>query len=321
MEAFLVLGATGTQGGATVRGLLVSSTSCKIHALTRDVSSIKAQQLHSLSPRVRLFEGTHDDLAALSAAAAGVTGAFINVSMEKTDYEAEQRYVRKTLEALSEISSMKRVVYTSVIGARDPSVPGNFKGVEPDTFRYAYYANKAANEKLVQRTAEQCGWSWTIIQPAVFMTNLLPPLVNMMYPQLRERRVETAFPEDHKRFWTDPRDTGRFAAHALLGQDNLRNQTIPLANEYVTDGQIFTQLESAIKEKTGQEVQIQITRIPPGKAQEMRHTNLRVESELNQMENESHVDLTKLEEYGIVLGTMRDFFERESQILGSVLGL
>lgn len=318
-EAFLVLGATGNQGGATVSGLLASSPDCAIHVLLRDVSTSKAQALQTLSPNIRLFSGSYDDKAAIAAAAAGVTGAFVNVSMVFTDFDAEQRHVQNILDALVPISTMKRVVFASVTGAKDPSVPGNLKDVEPGTFRYAYFANKFKNEALVQKVAEDRAWAWTILQPAVFLTNWLPPLVEMVQPKLREHKIETAFPENYKHFYVDPRDTGRFAAHALLGKANLQNQRILLANEHLSLEELLGELQTLVKERTGQEVDITIDRISMEDALKVKDTDLRIGSELQQINNPPYVDLAKVKSYGIEMGCVASFFTREFEALRGIL--
>lgn len=320
-ETFLVLGATGNQGGATVRALLTLSPSSVIHVLVRDTSSPKAQALQSLSSNVRLFSGNHDDQAALSAAADGVTAAFINVSMVFTDFGAEHRYMQNILQALKAVTTVKHVVYSSVVGATDPSVPGNLKEVEPGTFQYAYYESKIKNETLLQKTSEQQGWGWTILQPAVFMTNWLPPLVKITYPNLGQQKIITAFPEGWGLFWIDPLDIGKFAAHAMLGKQSLRDQKVPLAGECLTYEEVSVRLEKAIKEKDGKEVKIVIERIPLDEAERIKGTDIKVGSDLNQIKNPPHVDIEKVKSFGIELGSLQSFFEREHEQLKVALAL
>lgn len=320
-EVFLVIGATGNQGGATVRALLDLGPSCSIHVLVRDPSSAKAQSLQTLSSNIRVFPGDHDDPAALSAAAERVTAAFINVAMVFTDFGAEYRFMENILKALKATPTIKQIVYSSVVGAADPSVPGNFKDVKPNTFQYAYYESKIKCERAVQQTAEQQGWSWTILQPTVFMTNWLPPLVRMTYPDLAEHKIKTTFPADWGLFWIDPTDIGKFAAHAMLGKESLSGQKVLLAGECLTTGEVADRISKVIKEKHGKKVKISIEHIPIEEAERIKDVDIKVGSDLNQWKNATWVDLDKVKSHGIELGTMQGFFEKEHERLKEVLAL
>ena len=68
-QKFLVTSATGSQGGATIRG-------AKVHALVRDPTSSASKALQSIG--VSLFKVSFFDLSAISAALTGVTGVFLN---------------------------------------------------------------------------------------------------------------------------------------------------------------------------------------------------------------------------------------------------
>lgn len=71
----LVTGATGKQGFATARHLLV--TRAQVHALIRNPSSPASLELAQLGAKI--CPGTFDDLDSLKAAAIGTTAVFLNV--------------------------------------------------------------------------------------------------------------------------------------------------------------------------------------------------------------------------------------------------
>ena len=73
---FLVTGATGQQGGATVRELLKAGA--KVHAFVRDPLKPAAKELEALG--AVLFKGDYADVAAIERASAGVKGIFVRVS-------------------------------------------------------------------------------------------------------------------------------------------------------------------------------------------------------------------------------------------------
>ncbi|ETN42466.1 uncharacterized protein HMPREF1541_01622 [Cyphellophora europaea CBS 101466] len=325
-DTVLIFGATGNQGSATIRGLLALSPSTTIHALVRDPDSPKSKNLQTLSPNIRLFPGDFDSPASLSAAAANTTAAFINVSMVFSDFTIEQKHMQNILTALAAVPTMKRVVYASGAGAKDPSVPGALKNVSPGTFRYAWFENKFNNEMALQREAEKHGWDWTVLQPAVFLTNWLPPLVGFVWPQLGEHRIATLFPRDFRHYWVDPDDTGKFAARALLREDNgglraLWGQTLELANEYLTLGEVLARLEEVAKGKTGKDVSIVMDIKPLDEARKKKDNDVKVDSELFQIDNPPTADIERVRSFGIELQTVKGFFEREQERLREVLKL
>ena len=65
MAAVLITGATGKQGGALIRNLLLRKAPFEILAVTRNPSSSSAQKLASLSTKIKLVEGDLDDPGAI----------------------------------------------------------------------------------------------------------------------------------------------------------------------------------------------------------------------------------------------------------------
>lgn len=57
MTAVLITGATGKQGGALIRSLVLRKSPLEILAVTRNPSSASAQKLAKLSPNIKLVEG------------------------------------------------------------------------------------------------------------------------------------------------------------------------------------------------------------------------------------------------------------------------
>ena len=79
--SYLVTGATGQQGGATARALL--SAGATVHALVRNPSSPAAQALQE--DGAVLFKGDFDDVPAIRAATAGVSGVSARPSPSAAD--------------------------------------------------------------------------------------------------------------------------------------------------------------------------------------------------------------------------------------------
>lgn len=73
-RAILITGATGKQGGATLRALAASDPSAKLLAVTRNAASASARALASRYPQqVSLVQGNLDDAEALFASAEKAT--------------------------------------------------------------------------------------------------------------------------------------------------------------------------------------------------------------------------------------------------------
>ena len=60
MTAVLITGATGRQGGAIIRNLILCKAHFEIPAVTRDPSSSSAQKLAKLSTNIKLVKGDLD---------------------------------------------------------------------------------------------------------------------------------------------------------------------------------------------------------------------------------------------------------------------
>ncbi|WP_262495860.1 NmrA family NAD(P)-binding protein [Paenibacillus sedimenti] len=79
-KIILVTGATGQQGGATIRGLLANGN-WSVRALTRDPRKPSAEKLRKAG--VEIFEGDHDNPDSLLEAMQGVYGVF---SVQPTEF-------------------------------------------------------------------------------------------------------------------------------------------------------------------------------------------------------------------------------------------
>src|SRR5215469_15478228 len=108
----LVAGATGRQGGAVVRHMLLKGW--KLRALTRNPKSYAAQQLADKG--VELVQGDLDDPASLERAARGVYGIY---SVQDFWTVGARREVQqgKNLAEVAKKVGVEHFVYSSVGGA------------------------------------------------------------------------------------------------------------------------------------------------------------------------------------------------------------
>src|SRR5689334_19813281 len=136
----LVTGATGNQGGATVRRLLEGGK-VRIRGLTRDPSSAKGRAL--VEKGVEVVAGDFDDRPSLDRALAVST-------MMGTSPEIETRQGIAVLDA-AKAAGTRHVVYTSVDGAERATGIPHFE----------------SKWKVEQRLGE-LGLSSTVLRPVLF---------------------------------------------------------------------------------------------------------------------------------------------------------
>ncbi|KAL7935742.1 hypothetical protein V8C35DRAFT_278736 [Trichoderma chlorosporum] len=103
-----VIGGTGAQGMPIVRSL-VSDKKYEVRVLTRDSSSRRAQELHSLA-NVELFEGTLANETTLHNGLRGCHGAFINIDGFNTGEKTEMFWAIRIYEIAIE-EGLKFFVY------------------------------------------------------------------------------------------------------------------------------------------------------------------------------------------------------------------
>jgi uncharacterized protein YbjT (DUF2867 family) len=234
-----VIGATGAQGGAVARALL--SNNYQVHALVRDPTSTASQALKSQG--ASLFEGDWDNAPALEAAAAGCTGAFVNVYPLFDDWSAEIRHGKNIL-AASKRAGVKHVVYASVLGANHYET---FYNPEPNTFHENYFRSKRTIEGEVQNGDFE---TWTILRGATFMSNFLLPSSMYMFPELsKDGRFISGYSPETKLLLIDPEDIGSFGFAAFSSPEKYGGRAIDIAAESLGVEQIIKTMEKVSEKK------------------------------------------------------------------------
>lgn len=122
---YLVTGATGYQGGLTARHLL--SQGHQVNAFVRNPSSPAAQALAELS--AKLFQGTYNDYASITAATSGVVGVFLNTFPDFTHPDGKIPQAQNFVTAAQKSGSVKTFVVSTVFKTKEmarstAAVPG-----------------------------------------------------------------------------------------------------------------------------------------------------------------------------------------------------
>lgn len=169
----LVSGATGKQGGATVRALLASGV--PVRALVRDPNTARAKAVATLG--AELVTGDLDDRDSVTRAARGARAVF---SVQMPDFtargfEGELTQGVNLIEA-AKSAGVPQFIYTAVSGvANYTETPGWAEG------RWDILEASLSTKDAIQKRVREAGFNhWTIIRPSTFMENFLPSEAYML---------------------------------------------------------------------------------------------------------------------------------------------
>lgn len=229
----LVMRATGAQGRGTIKHLLRKGW--HIHAMVSDKSSDRAKALGILSSNIRLYEGDWKDPKAIEAAMQGCKTLFLNQMPSFTD-DAEVQEARTVLNIAKDLG-VSHVVFASTLPLNNPDIREELKG--------SPVAAAVLNKGDVEEVVKSSGVSWTILRPAVFMTNFLPPLIHYLRPEFKDRKFVNSYGPDCVLPLVDPDDIGAFVAAAMTDSEKFASQTVTVSGENMRVYKILQRLQVA----------------------------------------------------------------------------
>jgi uncharacterized protein YbjT (DUF2867 family) len=229
-QTVLVTGATGKQGGATLRHLAARG-GFRLRAMTRKPGSDAARAVAALGAEV--VQGDLDDAPSLERAVAGCWGVFSLQNTWEAGVEREEEQGKRLAE-VARRGGVQHFVYTSVGSAHlRTGIP--------------HFDNKARVEQTVRELKFP---SWVILRPVFFMENLVSPwflqgdrLVTAMAPTTRLQMIASD-------------DIGRFAAAAFLDASRWNGTETDLAGDSAT----MPEAADAVSEIVGRKITFE--RIP-----------------------------------------------------------
>jgi len=226
-KTILITGATGKQGGATLRHL-TRLGGFKLRALTRKPDGDAAKAVAALGAEV--VAGDFDDAASLERAVAGAWGVFSVQNTWEAGVEKEEEQ-GKRLAKIARDKGVQHFVYTSVGSAnRKTGIP--------------HFDNKFR----VEETLKQLGFpSHVILRPVFFMENLPSPWF------LNGDKLTTALKPETKLQMVAVDDIGKFSAKAFIEADKFKGAEI----EYGGDAVTMAEAAAAMSELTGKTVTYQ----------------------------------------------------------------
>lgn len=231
----LVSGATGKQGGATVRALAkvneLSETGPRfqILAVTRNPDSAAAKKLADL-PHVQLVKGDLNDPAALfKAAGPDIHGVFsVQVAIGQGATVVTEERQGKALADEAQKAGVKHFVYTSVDR-------GNIQG----TTGVPHFDSKLHVENHIRDLKTL---PWTFLRPVAFMDVFFDPNA-AIFATLLKNKIRP-----HVKLQTiDSTDIGHFAALAFSQPDEWIGKELSLAGDDLT----FTEMAALYENEMG----------------------------------------------------------------------
>jgi uncharacterized protein YbjT (DUF2867 family) len=207
-QIVLVTGATGKQGGATIR-YLAKHGGFRIRAMTRKPSSDAAKALAGLG--VEIVQGDLDDKPSLESAVTGSWGVFGVQNTWEAGVEQEEEQ-GKRLVLVARERGVQHFVYTSVGSAHKKTGIPHFD-----------------NKSRVEDALRAAGFpSYAILRPVFFMENLLSPGF------LRGDKIMTALKPTTKLQMIAADDIGKFGASAFAEAGKWNRAEVDIAGDAVT---------------------------------------------------------------------------------------
>ncbi len=223
----LVTGATGKQGGATLRHL-AKRGGFALRAMTRKPEGDAAKAVAALGAEV--VRGDLDDPASLERALAGAWGVFAVQNTWEAGVEREEQQGKRLAE-LARRQGVQHLVYSSVGSAHlATGIP--------------HFDNKARVEETIRKLRFP---SHVILRPVFFMENLVSPWF------LQGDALVTALRPTTKLQMIASDDIGRFAAQAFVEAEKWRGTETDLAGDAAT----MPEAAEAVSEILGRKITFQ----------------------------------------------------------------
>jgi uncharacterized protein YbjT (DUF2867 family) len=233
--AILVTGATGAQGGAVARALLLRGRA--VRALVRDPRSANARALREAG--AELIPGDLDDPPSLDVAMRGVAGVFSVQIPDTRGNDSERRHGLALVRA-ARSAGVAHLVHTSVTGTAGRT---SFPRWASGDWNQQYWNDKWDIEEAVRGAGFA---AWTVLRPAFLMDNFAPPKAAHLFAHLVQGEIVTALHAQTRMQLIAADDIGAFAAAAFADPARFASRNIDLAAQALTMGEIATVLSKVI---------------------------------------------------------------------------
>jgi uncharacterized protein YbjT (DUF2867 family) len=209
-EPVLILGATGTQGGAVARALLDSGRA--VNALVRSAASERARALADRG--ARLVEGDLHDRKSLARAFGDVAAAYAITTPFELGAQDEERQGDAILAAAAD-AGLQWLILASVASADHAAVP--------------HFQSKAQIEARLRES----DLDWTVIAPSYFYENVLGSR-----PAIQQGRLPLALSPDRPLHQVALADLGATVQAVLASREEHLGRRIEVAGDAPTPAQM-----------------------------------------------------------------------------------
>lgn len=227
VRTILVLGATGTQGGA-VADRLVEDDTFEVHALTRDPESAAAGELADRGATV--VEGDLGDKETLVPAIEDVDGVFAVTNFWEHGYDVEIEHGINVAEAAADVG-IDHFVFSSVGGADRET------GISHFDSKYE-----------IERRISELELPATILRPVFFMQNF-----EGMREEILDGTLAMALEPRVPLQMLDVTDLGAIVAHAFENQKSYIGEAFELSSDELT----LQAMGARFAAITGNEIEVQ----------------------------------------------------------------
>jgi uncharacterized protein YbjT (DUF2867 family) len=292
----LVTGATGAQGGATARALLLAGF--RVRILARNPEAPAAQICATLGAEIA--RGDMNDADSVVAAAQGAYGLF-SVQRPDTDgSDSERRHGYALVEAARKCD-VKHFVHTSVAEAGKHTA---FPRWESRYWYQKYWTDKWDLEEAVRNAGLP---HWTVLKPAFMMDNFAQPKAKALFPNLSKGKIITAILPDTRLQLTCADDVGAFACAAFSDPARFDRKDIALGTEALTMAEAAATLSRMLQKK------VEAESVSPAQAKAAgNHPGwVRTQEWINEVGYQA--DVAALKAYGIPLTTFSAWIERHAK--------
>jgi uncharacterized protein YbjT (DUF2867 family) len=229
MSRFLIIGATGQQGGSVINAL--DGRGHDIVAFVRDDQSDKAQALAARG--VDLVVGDLDDQASIETAFAGVDGAFAVTTFFTTSVDVEAEQGLRIADA-AKTANLPYLVFSSV-GSADESTG------------LPHFESKYRVEQRIRELRIPAA----VVAPVWFMENVVGP---WKVGDLAKGSLREAMPADQTLQLVSSVDIGKAAAAVLEQPQKFTGERVELIGDELTGPQMAEVLTAA----TGRPIEFEV---------------------------------------------------------------
>ncbi|WP_227375954.1 NmrA/HSCARG family protein [Haladaptatus halobius] len=272
----LVVGATGTQGGAVVDNLLGSDADFDVHGLTRHPESDSARQLADRG--VTVDEGNLEEKDTLRPVVEDVDAVFGVTDFYEAGYDGEVREGTNLAEVAADVG-VEHFVFSSVGGAeRDTGIP--------------HFDSKYEVEERIR----ELDLPATVVRPVFFMQNF-----EGQRDSIEDGTLALALDEGVSLQMVDVDNVGAFVARAFENPEQYRGEAVELASDEHT----VESAADAFSEVLGRDVEARHLSIEDVREQMGDESATMFEwfnehgyeADIDALREEHDVDLTRLETY------------------------